>query len=212
MKPTAESGRILTLPPERRPPARRLCTNPNKKRRAGGRRSTTRFSRWWQCQDAPLKLLVVVVGLCALSFSPADSGAAGQGVSSDSPSRFIIGISPFLDKSVKDEVYRAIVRLVVEDLPLNSALSIYDAFELKTIAQFSLPDARAFNSPKTRANQFAPAIRGLKLFLAEERHRPTIVHSSFEGAIRLPQFLDFLDGTRTTHSNTSVLLIGSPLY
>jgi len=31
-------GRILTLPPERRSPARRLCTNPNKKRRAGGRR------------------------------------------------------------------------------------------------------------------------------------------------------------------------------
>jgi hypothetical protein len=157
-------------------------------------------------------LLVVVAGLCALVFSPPNSGAAGQGVSREPPSRFIIGISPFLDKSVKDEVYRGIVRLVVEDLPLNSDLAIYDAFELKTITRFSLPDARAFNSPKTRANQFAPAIRDLKLFLAEEQHKPTNSHSSFEAAIRLPQFLDFLAGTTTTNSKTSVLLIGSPLY
>src|SRR5947208_8480056 len=159
-----------------------------------------------------LKLRVVVTGLCALSFFPPDSGAAGQGAITEPPSRFIIGISPFLDKSVKDEVYRGIVRLVVEDLPLNSALAIYDAFDLKTITRFSLPDARAFNSPKTRANQFAPAIRDLKLFLAEETHKPTNSHSSFAAAIRLPQFLDFLAGTTTTNSKTSVLLIGSPLY
>src|ERR1041385_2343216 len=146
------------------------------------------------------KLLVAVLGLCALGFSPLAAGAAGQGTSSESPSRFIIGISPFLDKSVKDEVYRGIVRLVVEDLPLNSALAIYDAFELKTVTQFSLPDARAFNSPKTRANQFAPAIRDLKLFLAEERRQPT--NSLLAGAIRLPQFLDFLAETTTTNSKT----------
>src|SRR5207249_3120731 len=135
-----------------------------------------------------LKLLAVVVGLCALSFSPPDSGTAGQGTSGGPPAQFIIGISPFLDKSVKDEVYRGIVRLVVEDLPLNSSVAIYDAFELKTITRFSLLDARAFSSPKTRANQFAPSIRDLKLFLAEEQHKTTNSHSGFESAIRLPQF------------------------
>src|SRR5205823_1311790 len=93
---------------------------------------------------------------------------------------------------------------------LNSALAIYDAFELKTITLLSLPDARAFNSPKTRANQFAPAIRDLKLFLAEEHHKPT--NSGFEGVIRLPQFLDFLAETTATNSKVSVLLIGSPMY
>ncbi len=159
-----------------------------------------------------LKLLVVVSALCALIFSPPNSRAAGQGVNGEPPSRYIIGISPFLDKSVKDEVYRGIVRLVVEDLPLNSALAIYDAFELKTIAQLSLPDARAFHSPKTRANQFAPAIRDLKMFLAEEHHKPTNSNSSFEAAIRLPQFLEFLAATTTTNSKPSVLLMGSPLY
>jgi hypothetical protein len=48
---------------------------------------------------------------------------------------------------VKDDIYRSIVRLVVEDLPLNSTLTIYDAFELKTITQVTVPTGRAFNSP-----------------------------------------------------------------
>ena len=36
-----DAGRILTLPPERRPPARGLCTSPNHTRRVGDRRSAT---------------------------------------------------------------------------------------------------------------------------------------------------------------------------
>ena len=193
---------------ERRSPTRRFRCEIRRCRRTGGRRSGCGV----KMHPLGQRLLAVVLGLCALCFSPLAGGAAGQGTSSESPSRFIIGISPFLDKSVKDEVYRGIVRLVVEDLPLNSALAIYDAFELKTITQLSLPDARAFNSPKTRANQFAPAIRDLKLFLAQDQQKPTNSHSSFEAAIRLPQFLDFLARTTTTDSKVSLLLIGSPLY
>jgi len=157
--------------------------------------------------------VVLVVGLCALCL-PGSSAVAGQPNSGvQSGSDFIIGISPFLDNSVKDEVYRSIVRLVVEDLPLNSTLAIYDAFELKTITQVSLPNARVFNSPKTRANQFAPVIRDLKLFLAQEHHRPTNSHLSFNGAIRLPHLLDFLaEKLPPTNSPTSLLLVGSPLY
>jgi len=114
---------------------------------------------------------------------------------------------------VKDEIYRSIVRLVVEELPLNSTLTIYDAFELKTITQITVPSGRAFNSPKTRANQFATAIRDLKQFLAQERIGPTNSQFNFVGAIRLPQFLDFLaEKAPPTNSRPAVLLIGSPLY
>jgi hypothetical protein len=129
-----------------------------------------------------------------------------------SPQPYIIGLSPFLDKAVKDDVYRSIIHLLVEDLPLNSSLSIYDAFELKTITHVALPDARVFHSSKTRANQFAGAIRGLKQFLAQEHSAPTNAHLNFAGAIRLPQFLDFLAESRDTNGQPAVLLIGSPLY
>src|SRR5262249_17453615 len=65
--------------------------------------------------------------------------------------QFVIGISPFLDKTVKDDVFRGIVGLMVQDLRLDSSLTIYDAFELKSITRLSVPDLQAFNSPKTRA-------------------------------------------------------------
>ena len=153
------------------------------------------------------------MGFCAFCLPLSSSGAGQPSPGGQSATNFIIGISPFLENSAKDEVYRSIVRLVVEDLPLNSTLAIYDAFELKTIIQVSLPDARAFHSPKTRANQFAPLIRDLKLFLAQEHLRPTNSHLDFNGAIRLPQFLDFLaEKLPPTDSPVSTLLLRSPLY
>ena len=149
--------------------------------------------------------------LFALGLVSAHSGESQK--ASSPPQPFVIGISPFLDKAVKDDVYRSIVRLLVEDLPLDSSLVVYDAFELKTITRVALPEARVFHSPKTRANQFAGAIRELKQFLARENVAPTNGHLKFEEAIRLPQFLDFLaENLHASNVQPVVLLIGSPLY
>lgn len=123
----------------------------------------------------------------------------------------MIGISPFLDNSVKDQVYRSVVRLLVQELPLNSTVAVYDAFRLRSITQVKVPTARVFESPKTRANQFASAIGEIKGFLAEEHPKPNGVGLKFDGAIRLPQFCDFL-AENLPGSTRSVLLIGSPLY
>ncbi|HEY5910232.1 MAG TPA: hypothetical protein VJA21_06465 [Verrucomicrobiae bacterium] len=141
-------------------------------------------------------------------------GTAGtSGSTGNAGADYVIGLSPFLDNSVKDEVYRRLVRLVVQDLPLDSTLSIYDAFDLKSVTRLTMPNARAFNSPKTRANQFAPAIGELKRFLAKDHPKPRHPGLSFDGAIRLPQFCDFLaDNLPAAGSPLTVLLIGSPLY
>jgi hypothetical protein len=152
-------------------------------------------------------ILFVILGSAIPSFAEAQPPSAAHS--------FIIGVSPFLEKSSKDDVFRGIVRLLVEDLPLDSTLEIYDAFELKTITRVYLPNARVFNSPKTRANQFSPAILELKKFLAREHVPPTNSHLKFQAAIRVPQFLDFLgETTRATNSAAipAVLLLGSPLY
>ncbi|HEV7927633.1 MAG TPA: hypothetical protein VGR14_19935 [Verrucomicrobiae bacterium] len=128
---------------------------------------------------------------------------------------FVVGISPFLDSSVKDAVFRGIVRLMVEDLPLNTKLEVYDAYNLKSITQVSIPNAKVFNSPKTRANQFAAAIGEIKQFLARDNAKPSGPKPGFDGAIRLPQFSEFLEQNRLPHDGEAklpVLLIGSPLY
>ena len=161
-----------------------------------------------------LTLGFALTAWCLPPGGPSDSPAQ-SGTVENPGATFVIGISPYLDKSVKDDVYRSIVRLLVEDLPLHTTLRIYDAFELKTITQVTLPNARAFESPKTRANQFAPAIRDLKSFLGREHPKPTPTnsHLGFEGAIRLPQFLDFLQETLPrAGSPPALLLMGSPLY
>lgn len=146
-----------------------------------------------------------------LIFSFLSANGAYLEKSSSAPQPFVIGLSPFLDKGVKDDVFRSVVRLLAEDLPLNSTLTVYDAFGLKTISQAALPDAPVFHSPKTRANQSATTIREVRQFLAQEHFPPTNSYLKFEEAIRLPQFLDFLaDNLRAT--NINVLLIGSPLY
>ncbi len=155
----------------------------------------------------------VIACACALGLWCSNCIASQTNSIGPAGSDFIVGISPFLEKSVKDDIYRSIVRLIVEELPLNSKLTIYDAFELRTITQIAVPGGRAFNSPKTRANQFAASIRDLKSFLAQERVGPTNPPFVFAGSIRLPQFLDFLsERASPTNSQSMVLLVGSPLY
>jgi hypothetical protein len=126
-----------------------------------------------------------------------------------------VGISPFLDSTVKDSVYRGLVRLIVEDLPLNTTLEVYDAFNLKSITRVSIPNAQVFKSPKTRANQFALSIGEIRQFLARDNVKPSGLKPGFDGAIRLPQFCDFLAQNRPAQDGSaelSLLLIGSPLY
>ena len=156
-------------------------------------------------------LLTLCFDVATFADTKSDNPREADATKAPVKSCFVVGISPFLGKEVKDDVFRTVVRLMVEQLPLNSTLSIYDAFELKTIAQITLPDARAFSSPKTRANQFAPAIHELKTFLAQEHAKPVAPRLDFTGSIRVPQFLDFLAENKS-FSNARVLLIGSPLY
>ena len=60
------------------------------------------------------KSLLLLVALCVLTANSAENQKA-----TSAPQPYVVGISPFLEKAVKDDVYRSVVRLLVEDLPLN---------------------------------------------------------------------------------------------
>jgi len=167
---------------------------------------------------ASIIILCLYLPLLAEASSPAeqDSDTPGKNSNNVEAARgYVVGISPFLDATAKDAVYRGLVRLIVEGLPLNTRLEVYDAFNLTSITRFSIPNAKVFNSPKTRANQFAASIGEIKQFLAREHAKPAGSKSGFNAAIRFPQFCDFLAGDRLRQSSSGippVLLIGSPLY
>lgn len=125
--------------------------------------------------------------------------------------QFIVGLSPFLERSVKDDVYRRIVKFALTDLPLGSSLDFYDAYGLKTISHLEIPENKAFASAKTRANQFKEPIYKLKEFLARENSAGNT--NKNDNLIRLPQFLDFIAANpRRSKSGLEIILLGNPLY
>lgn len=151
-------------------------------------------------------ILGLLCALCAIALRAEPAPATAR------ETRFIIGLSPFLQKEVKDDVFRRITGFLLEDLPLNSSLSLYDAYHLRTIADLHLPDARPFKSGKTRANQFKDHIHKLREFLATDHPRPE-TSLPLDSAIRFPQFLDFIaEHHRPGSSGITVILLGSPLY
>lgn len=128
------------------------------------------------------------------------------------PTRYVIGLTPFLENSVKDDVYRRIVGLILETLPQKSSLAIYDAYNVTNVMRIEVPDSRAFQSGKTRANQFKEQIFKLKEFLANAHERPAGTKLNFDRAVRFPQFMDFVAENLGGSEPVTVIVIGSPLY
>jgi hypothetical protein len=159
----------------------------------------------------PHSLLALTLFIC-YCVGP-NTRAAETSSANARPARYVVGLSPFLDKAVKDDVYRRLVGFLLEDLPLNSSLRLYDAYHLQTITQVEIPNVHAFRSGKTRANQFKEQIHKLKEFLAATHPAPSTNILKFDQAIRFPQFMDFV-GENLSGAGPSVIVIvlGNPLY
>ena len=114
----------------------------------------------------------LLIGVALLSSSFALLRAEEAAPTNSPATRYVIGLSPFLDKAVKDDVFRRLVGFVLEDMPLGSSLALYDAYQLQSITQLDIPGVRAFRSGKTRANQFKEPIDKLRKFLATDQPRP----------------------------------------
>jgi len=127
--------------------------------------------------------------------------------------RYIVGVSPYLQEQDGRQVFRQIAELLLEDMPLNSSLWLYDAYHIRTIAHIEIPNVRAFESSRTRANQFGASLRKLKDFLAARPEPPLVAHLDFDRAVRLPQFMDFLgENLNQTNVANVAIILGSPLY
>lgn len=158
-----------------------------------------------------LRCLLISVALISSSFAVLRAEETAS--TNAAAARYVIGLSPFLDKAVKDDVFRRIVGFMLEDMPLNSSLAIYDAYQLQTVTQIDVPGVRAFRSGKTRANQFKEPINKLKKFLATEQTPPAAGKLDLGQAVRFPQFMDFLgDNLARADRSVSVVVLGSPLY
>jgi len=164
----------------------------------------------------PLRLLsALAIAGCILA-AATEAGQSPNNVpapGSTRAPRYIIGLSPFLEDKLKDDVYRRIVGFLLEEVPLGGSLYLYDAYHVRTIAQVDVPNVRAFQSAKTRANQFKEPIRKLKEFLAAQHEKPATNGMKLDQAVRFPQFIDFISENLAGQGRAAVVaVLGSPLY
>ena len=158
-----------------------------------------------------MKYLVLLISVVLLTGTACDSRNAE--VPETQRTRYIVGLSPFLEKERKDEIYQGIVRLVVERAPLNSIFHIYDGYHLQTVTTIEIPAITAFRSTRTRANQFRKQIQNLRDFLAETAPVDEAQALDLTNAIRFPQFLEFVsENLFEAEIPTRVIVLGSPLY
>ncbi|MBL9127125.1 MAG: hypothetical protein JNL97_05745 [Verrucomicrobiales bacterium] len=160
-------------------------------------------------------VLLLGLVLASLPGLAAESARTSDTHAPTAEARFVFGVSPFLDRTAKDPSFRALVGFLLEDAPRGSSFAVYDAYHLRTVTQTEIPRLAAFGSAKTRATQFRQVIADLKRFLASEPEKPESRGLDFTGALRLPQFLDFLGRNTAVHDTNLpwvVTLLGSPLY
>lgn len=156
----------------------------------------------------PVVSLLATLALFCLTGCQPDAPAA-----STRHVRYIVGLSPFFDHREADESFRQIMHLLLEDMPLNSTLWIYDAYHVRTITQLEIPNIHAFESGRTRANQFSAQVQKLKTFLAVSNEPPAVAKLDFHDAIRFPQFMDFIgENLNLTNATVVTIVLGSPLY
>lgn len=170
-------------------------------------------SRWRRVLLPAVAVLGMVLVLGARPCWSAEPGSATAVEIPRGPVRYVVGVSPFLSTEARNNVYRSVVTALVRDVPMGSSLWVFDAYRLRTVTRFEVPELRAFQSEKTRLNQFRDGIRELRAFLASTNLPPAASSQSFVDAVRLPQFLDFVaENCRTPDRSVAVVVLGSPLY
>jgi hypothetical protein len=120
-----------------------------------------------------------------------------------------VGVSPFYSNSENDRVRDSILRFVLEAAPRQGAVSIYDAYNLQSVARFehcSLP--RDYDSAATRIRLFRAQIAQLVIWFNHRTNAPAELAGS--AAVLAPEWLEQLSREPALERRTFVL-IGSPL-
>lgn len=160
-----------------------------------------------------MKLIQPIISLIVLLSIGSGCDSQTSNPNPTQRTRYVVGLSPFLSKERKDEIFQGVVRMLVERAPLNSIFHIYDGYHLQTVTTIEIPDVAAFRSTRTRANQFRQQIQDLKTFLAQDPPTDQSPPLDLRNAIRFPQFLEFIgDNLFDGVTPTRVLVLGSPLY
>ena len=128
----------------------------------------------------------------------------------DSPRTYVIGVSPNLVKSDRDEVLRQLLFLALERASTGDTITVYDAFNLQPATRLTIPNGKQYEgNARARAQKMKAEMGALKEFFTREVPHP----ANEAGELRAPQFLELLGSQlRLNSDEITVILIGSAFY
>lgn len=128
--------------------------------------------------------------------------------STEPANEIVIGLSPFQPAPERAKQQALLQRFLVIDAPNGSRVIVWDAWELRVIADAQLPRL-AYDTPAARAPRIAPALVAVKQWFGglEGRQTPTGLKES--SAIAVPQFLQAATVQSAT-SRRTIVILGSP--
>jgi uncharacterized protein YegL len=127
----------------------------------------------------------------------------------EAPRAYFVGVSPYLEKTEREAVFKHFSLLVLEVLRTGETAEVYDVYSLKPVTSFTIPVGPQFEkNPNARAIRLKNEFASLRRFFTNETS-----HAEQPEAIKFPQFLALVSShLRSPGQVCEIILIGSPFY
>lgn len=122
---------------------------------------------------------------------------------------YLIGLSPALDQLRAQNQTKEVLQFLTREIKPGEQATIFDAWEVKTIGTFSVPESSFYNNEKAKL-QLNRTLVGKLMDISSADH--SALRSDVKGAVKLPQFLEFLGQNYAPLEDTDILVLGSPIY
>lgn len=145
-------------------------------------------------------LTIIVAVACGLTATAKAEPAAAT------PRHYVVAIAPGLSKEKGAEVLKQSFDLLLNRAQPGDRVEFYDAPQLTKLASVVVPAGSARERANSR--EFAAKFGALKKLLSE----PSVSEPRLAGQLRLPQLLDTVATACQPNQQTTLVLVGSPLF
>lgn len=124
---------------------------------------------------------------------------------------YVIGVSPYLQPEQAKQERRIISQTLITSLEPGDQALVVDAYNLRTITRFVVPNQPIYRNPKIKLKANSAAVIALNRSAAGARLPKGGTEPQKPGAIKFPEFMRFVANTAPGQP-LDVLVFGSPLY
>lgn len=122
----------------------------------------------------------------------------------------VFALSPYQAQDVTTAQSKAILQFLTQGEAGDKAIFL-DGVRLQTIGVFTVPEGKAYTTPKARLAFNSKLVGALMQFSKKSKHDSNTA-PSVAGALRLPQLLRYVAENYVTTGGVELVVIGSPLY